>query len=317
MNEQAYRDAENLLWANAGIERSESIVTLPRIGARVRVQETGEGEPVVFIHGGPNSGSTWVALVEHLEGFHSIVVDRPGTGLSAPHDIDRHNLVAFSERFVGDVLDGLGIDSAHVIASSFGGQIAIRSASAEGHRFRRMVQLGCPAFAPGMETPLFMRALTVAPLRKLINSLPPNERAGDRVLRQIGHGASLDVGRIPQGFKDWYLALQKYTDTYKNETKMIGSLGNLFGFDPSLSLTAEILAAVETPTVFLWGADDGFGGAEVAKATLDPMPRAHVVMLDDSGHLPWLDDAELTARVSARFLRGESVEDTRHRVGHA
>lgn len=317
MNEQAYRDAENRLWEHAGVERIESIVTLPRIGARVRVQETGEGEPVLFIHGGPNSGSTWVALLEHLDGFHGIVVDRPGTGLSAPHHVDRHNLVEFGERFVGDVLDGLGIDTAHVIASSFGGQIAIRSASVEGHRIRRMVQLGCPAFAPGMQTPLFMRALTIRPLRRLINALPPNEQAGDRVLRQIGHGASLDAGRIPQSFKDWYLALQRYTDTNRNETEMIGSLGSLSGFHPSLALTPEILASVETPTVFLWGEDDGFGGVESAEATIDPMPNAQAVMLKGSGHLPWLDDARLIARLSGRFLRGEAISETSLQVGHA
>lgn len=312
MNERAYRASEARIWDDAGRRPTESFVELPRIGVRIRVLEVGEGDPVLFVHGGPNAGSTWAPMVAHLDGYRCIVVDRPGTGLSEPFRIDRDNLDLFGRRFVGDVLDGVGLESAHLVASSFGGQIAIRSAAAEPDRVQRMVQMACPAFAPGMRIPPFMRLLTIGAVRRLVNGLPPNERAGDAILRQIGHGASLDAGRIPQTFKNWYMDLQRHTNTYENDTAMIGRLGTPLGFDQKLTLTDATLGAVQAPTLFLWGEDDGFGGEEVARSMIERMPAASLVMMPDAGHLPWLDAPNWTAEATARFLAGDQVEPLPH-----
>jgi pimeloyl-ACP methyl ester carboxylesterase len=308
MNEVKYREAERKLWESVGLVPSERYVTLPRVGTRARIQEVGEGDPVVFIHGGPNSGSTWAPLLEHLTGFRCLLVDRPGTGLSERYAVTKDNVNRYGDLFVGDVLDGLGLDSAHVVASSFGGMLAIRSDAAEPGRIERMVQMACPAFVPGMLTPRFMKGLGLGPLRWLINRLPPNARANDSIMRQIGHGASLDAGRIPQVFFDWYLDLQRYTDTMKNDTNMIASAMTFRGFDTSLTLSDEVLGAVEAPTRFLWGADDGFGGEDVARDVAGLMPNADVVIIPEAGHLPWLDFPIPVARQTAAWLTEVDAE---------
>lgn len=302
MNESAYREAEQRLWESVGAAPTERFVTMPRSGARVRVQEVGEGDPVLFIHGGPNSGSTWAPLVEHLDGFRCLIVDRPGTGLSEPTHIGLENLAEVGDTFVADLLDGLGIESAHVVASSFGGYLALRSAVADPGRVRRMVQMACPAFVPGFRVPPFMRLTAVGAVRRVLAKLPPSRRANDAILRQIGHGASLDAGTIPDVFMDWYLALGAHTDTMRNEGEMIGRLGSFRGFDPSLTLPPDFFAAVSAPTLFLWGADDAFGGESVARPIVEWMPDAGLVMIPHSGHLPWIDDPESIARRTAAFL---------------
>lgn len=308
MNETKYREAEQRLWESVGLEPSEQYADLARIGVRVRVQAVGDGEPVLFIHGGPNSGSTWAPLVEHFTGYRCLMVDRPGTGLSEPYSLTRGNYEAFGDVFVGDVLDGLGIDSAHVVASSFGGMLALRSAAAEPRYVQRMVQMAAPAFAPGSSTPPFMRAIGVGPIRRFINTLPPNARANNSILRQIGHGVSLDAGKIPQVFFDWYLALQQFTDTMRNDGAMIGQFVSLRGFDPADYIPDAVFAGVLAPTLFLWGADDGFGGEDVAKDVTSRMPHADLVMLPDSGHLPWLDDPESIARQSLAWVAASDAE---------
>ncbi|MDH3247867.1 MAG: alpha/beta hydrolase [Acidimicrobiia bacterium] len=302
MNEVEYRRAETRLWDAVGVTPTESFVTMPRLGVKVRVQEVGEGEPVLFVHGGPNAGSTWAPMIEHLDGVRALLVDRPGTGLSEPYEVGPENLAHYGRVFAGDVLDGLGIESADVVASSFGGMLSLYSAAAEPERFKRMVQMACPAMAPGQLVPPFMRLMTVGLVRRLLAVLPPNERAGDSILRQIGHGASLDAERIPQIFKDWYLALQEHTDTMKHDGDMIGRLGTISGFPNSLTIPDEVLSAVEAPTLFLWGADDGFGGPDVARDVVARMPAAELVMMPDSGHLPWLDDPRFAAQATMAFL---------------
>lgn len=302
MNEGKYREAERALWRSFDRQPTEQTIALPRLGVKVRVQELGEGEPVLFIHGGPNSGSTWAPMIEHLDGYRCLIVDRPGTGLSEPYPVDRDNLAHYGSVFVGDVLDGLGVEASHVVASSFGGYLAIQSAAAEPSRIRRMVQMACPALAPGSLTPPFMRAMGFRLVRRILGALPPSERANDSILRQIGHGASLDADRIPQVFSDWYLALQQYTDTMENDGNMIGRLVSVRGFDPAMSIPDDVLGAVTAPTLFLWGADDGFGREAVARDVVGRMPNAALVMMPDSGHLPWLDDPRFTARATQAFL---------------
>ncbi|MBT8211934.1 MAG: alpha/beta fold hydrolase, partial [Acidimicrobiia bacterium] len=159
MNEQKYRASERRLWEWAGRQPSELWVTLGETGTRVRLQEVGEGESVVFIHGGPNAGSTWAPMLKHFHGFRCLLVDRPGTGLSEPTTLTARNLPMFGARFVGDVLDGLGIEKAHVVASSLGGHLALRSAAAQPGRLMRMVQMAAPAAVPGQVLPPFMRSL--------------------------------------------------------------------------------------------------------------------------------------------------------------
>jgi pimeloyl-ACP methyl ester carboxylesterase len=156
----AYRAAEAALWSAFGREPSEEHhVRLPATGTSVRVQEVGEGPPALFLHGGPNAGSTWVPLVTHLDGLRCLLVDRPGTGLSAPYPITASNLHRIGARFVPEVLDGLGIGRSHVVASSFGGHLALRSAAAHPDRFLRMVQMAAPALVPGDTIPPFMRLM--------------------------------------------------------------------------------------------------------------------------------------------------------------
>ncbi len=310
MNETKYRVVERRLWESVGVEPEEEFVTLPRIGVKVRVQAAGDGEPVLFIHGGPNSGSTWALMVEHLTGYRCLIVDRPGTGLSDPYPVDRNTLPGFASQFVGDVLGAVGFDSSHVVASSMGGYLALLSAAAEPTRLRRMVQMAAPALAPGSLTPPFMRAMSFGLVRRILGVLPPSERASNNILRQIGHGATLDAGGFPQAFNDWYLALQQHTDTMKNDGNLIGELASVRGFDPADAISDEVFGGVTTPTLFLWGTDDGFGREDVARDVVGRMPNAALVMIPDSGHLPWLDDPRYAAEVTRAFLDSEDPRAT-------
>jgi pimeloyl-ACP methyl ester carboxylesterase len=186
-----------------------------------------------------------------------------------------------------------------VVASSFGGHLALRSAAAEPERFGRMVQMACPALSPGEQAPPFMRLLKIGWLRKILNTLPPNPRANRSILRQIGHGASLDAGRIPQSFFDWYLELQRHTDTMRSDGKLIATT---LKERARLTLGDGLLASVGVPTLFLWGEDDTFGGADVAHHLVAQLPDAKLRMIPAAGHLPWLDDPAAAARATTAFF---------------
>jgi 2-hydroxy-6-oxonona-2,4-dienedioate hydrolase len=302
VEEARYREAELHLWHSVGLEPKEHRVRVR--DASVRVQEIGSGDPVLFIHGGPSAGSNWAGLLRHFSGFRALVVDRPGTGLSEPTPVTVETMPDFGADFVTDILAQVGLERTHVVASSLGGYLALRSASAHPESVIRMVQMACPAFAPGMAMPPFMRLMSVGWIRRILNALPPNDKVGRSILRQIGHGKSIDRGIIPEEFFDWYLALQRYTDTMRNDGALIGEGGSFRGWNPDLELTEEFLSTIPTPTLFLWGQDDAFGDRGVAEATTGAMPNVTLKMIPDAGHLPWLDDPAGIASDTMAFLSG-------------
>lgn len=304
MNEPAYRDAERKLWQSVDVQPDEKTIRLATTGTDVRLQIIGDGDPLLFIHGGPNSGSTWAPIVKSFPGYTCILVDRPGTGLSEalPEVPDPPRFLEIADGFVADVLDGIEIEQADLVASSLGGFIALRSAAVAPDRIGRMVQMACPAMAPDMKLPPFMRMTSLTWFRRLTGLFPPNARINESILRQIGHGKSLDAGTLSPGFLEWYLDLGRHTDTLENDGNLIGNLLSFGGPDDSLTLDDALLSSVVAPTLFLWGEDDGFGGEDVAHRTVGPMPDATLEMIPSSGHLPWLDFPEQIGERSREFL---------------
>jgi pimeloyl-ACP methyl ester carboxylesterase len=160
---------------------------------------------------------------------------------------------------------------------------------------------------PGQQLPGFMKAVMLPGVRKVIAALPPTRKSQESTLRQIGHGKSIDAGRLSETHGEWYMALMKHTNTMRNEFDMIyHARGKQGGFDPTYTLDAETLARVTVPTHFIWGADDTFGGESVARWVVDAMSNATLEMVPDSGHLPWIDDPVYVGAETARFLRSQT-----------
>jgi len=306
---ERYRQAERALWSHYGVTPRERFLDLAKPTVRVRVQEVGEGSPLLFIHGGPNAGSTWAPLAARMSDFHCLLLDRPGSGLSESFDQRQPALRSLLTDAMVSVLDALELPKVDLVVSSFGGFLALDLARIHPERVGRMVQLGCPAFLPGMKIPIFMRLLTIPPVARLIGKQKPTVAASKNILRQIGHGASLDANRIPEVFLAWYMSLMADTDTMANEVSGIQQAMTWRGPRPQSNITWEQLRQVRTPTAFFWGSEDAFGDVALARRVVEIMPNATLEVLPGGGHLPWLDDPDAVARHARAFLREENTSD--------
>jgi pimeloyl-ACP methyl ester carboxylesterase len=306
MDEARYRQAERRLWEWVGVIPTERRVHLKRSNVTVRIQEVGEGPPVVFVHGASVSGSSWATLAGGLPHFRCILLDRPGTGLSDPltTSLDRERLPRLGDVLLVDVLDALGLESAHLVATSFGGYFALRAAAAFPDRIGRMVQFSWPVGAPISRVPAMMRMSAVPLAGRLVAMLPPSERMIRMGFRQIGHAESVESGRISQEIIDWFLALQRHTDTTRQEARVArGLLSFRHGLDDRILLSDRFLSTIRAPTHFIWGERDPFGGVDTARRLVDRMPNAEFEIVFGAGHAPWLDDVNRAARSTTAFLQ--------------
>ena len=306
MNEPAYRAAEQRLWASLGVQPTERWVDLPRHATRIRIQEVGDGPPVVFIHGANTAGASWASLASRLPDLHCLVIDRPGAGLSPPlpRRIDRSSLAEIADTIVTDILDVLGLPSAHLVATSLGGYVALRAAAAAPDRFDRMVQFSWPVGAPTPHVPLTLRMMAIPGAGRIAAAMPVNENGVRMLFRRLGNAKALEDGRITQADIDAYLALLRHTDTMRNDLAPARALVSPIGGVRGLDLSDDILGRIRCPTLFIWGAHDTFGGVDVARRLVPRIPGATLEVMPDAGHSPWLDDVDHCATRVATFLSG-------------
>ncbi len=126
-------------------------------GVGIEYEASGEGQPVVLLHGFPDSGRLWRNQVPALAaaGFKVIVPDMRGYGRS---DRPPHVAAYTMDLLVGDVLavlDDAGAKRAHVVGHDWGAGVAWALASVAAGRVDQLVALsvGHPAtfFADGFE----------------------------------------------------------------------------------------------------------------------------------------------------------------------
>jgi len=126
-------------------------------GVGIEYEVSGEGQPVVLLHGFPDSGRLWrhqvPALVE--AGFKVIVPDMRGYGRSdKPAEVDAYTM----DKLAGDVvavLGAAGAERAHVVGHDWGAGVAWATALMAAERVDHLVvmSVGHPAtfFADGFE----------------------------------------------------------------------------------------------------------------------------------------------------------------------
>jgi 2-hydroxy-6-oxonona-2,4-dienedioate hydrolase len=295
-------------WAAQGVEVPvERRLRLRRLGVvEVRIQELGEGPPVLFVPALVTTGAAFAPLVARLAGFRCFLLDRPGTGASDPLPAgwQRTSLAPLGEALVVDVLDALGLERAHLVGGSLGGSLALLAAAYHPGRVDRIVQLGCPAFVPGMKAPAFLRLLGTAAGRRVAPGLLSSPRGLLLAAVMLGHRPTVAAGRLPAGFVAWATTMLATTATVKHELEALAPRVGLRGVGPEARLDVEFLASVTAPTGFLWGTRDVLGGPDLARRTVASLPDATLELVPDGGHLPWLDAPQQAAAFTTEHLGG-------------
>ena len=288
--EERIHKAEADLFHTVGAEVDESFLDLATTGSRVRLLSHGSGPPLVLLHVVSLSAAAWAPLFNALSGWRLLAVDLPGHGLSDPAVYRRGHVRQHARELIDDILDALELDPAPVVGHSLGGMLALWYAAADAERISRLVVIGEPAVAlPGVRVRMPLSLLTVRGLGVAVLRSPSPRPVYRRLLAQ-GLGRA-EVAAAPASLIEALRLSARRPENARTVTSLMNAIDHFRRPRIESVLTTPDLAAIATPTMFIWGTDAPYLCAERARPSIDQIPTARLREVP-GGHGPWLVDTE-------------------------
>jgi len=229
---------------------------------RVRVLSAGAGDPFLYLHDSGDLGR-WAPWLSGLAGRYTVWrPDHPGFNASADGaDIDSVHELAF---FYLDVLDELGLDRVILAGAGLGGWLAADLATIEPQRVSRLILAGARGIRADERVPdIFL--LSPAELAELTYHTDEARSAAREQAEQLAD----DPGRFERYLRN------------RGATAHLG--WNPYLHDPKLP---RRLHRATAPALILWGAQDRLLPVRHARRWAELLPRTHVTVINDAGHLP-------------------------------
>ena len=266
-----------------------------KIGEISTVQ-AGEGDPLICIHGLGATKASFLPTVSALAEHHRVIaIDLPGFGdsvkpLGAPYD------AAFFARSVFALMDGMGLERAHLVGNSMGGRVALEMAMTEPGRVGRVVLLS-PALAWLRKRPWAFPLRLVRPelgflqpaprpvVEGFVRRLVPGARDG---WAAAGVDEFLRSYYTPRGRAAFYAAARNiYLDAPLGDDGFWSRLGDL-----------------EPDSLFVWGRQDTLVPIGFRRHVEDRLASASHLELD-CGHVPQLEEPGRVHAEMRRFLAAQ------------
>ncbi|MBI3602781.1 MAG: alpha/beta hydrolase [Candidatus Omnitrophica bacterium] len=237
---------------------------------------SGSGEPIIFIHGFGGSSRWWSAQKAFFEtDYHVLTVDLPGHGQSSWGMVNLKDM-AMDLRQMINTLD---LDRINIVASSFGGLVALELYPLISKRTLRISFVGSiPKFARG---PSYPAGLDIDRIRELSQQFE-----GD-------YASILDIF-----FRSLFTVQERESAAFKTVQELRDN--DVLPQREALKIFLDILekadlrhrlASLVCPVQFITGTEDYICPKAVMEWVGEHIPHARLDFIDGCGHLPFLTKA--------------------------
>jgi pimeloyl-ACP methyl ester carboxylesterase len=270
-------------------------VELPQ--GTIRYRETGEGDPIVFVHGVLVNGDLWRGVAPRLaaEGHRCIVPDLPlgahELAMGADADLSPPGLA----KLIVDFIAALGLHNPIVVGNDTGGALTQIAAANHADRLGPVVLTSCDAFQHFF--PMMFKYLR--PLSRIPDGLSVLARAA----------RFKPVRRAPNAF-GWLMHQDPPADVLAGWTEPLATDAGvrrdaarvLKGINKRHTLAAaERLGSFDHPVLIAWAAADRVFPLADAQRLAQILPNARLVTIQDSYSFVPEDQPEELARLIGEF----------------
>jgi pimeloyl-ACP methyl ester carboxylesterase len=252
--------------------------------------ETGNGSPVILIHGFFYDTYMWHNNIDALAAaFKVYAFDLWGFGYSTRKPMD-YGYPLYSRQLLA-FMDALGIHRASLIGQSMGGGIIVKFAVSHRDRINKAILVD-PAGMPN-PSPLMARVANLPIAGELMYGLKTDFIRKLTLRRNFIH----DPAHITQEYFDNVTRFHKIKGTSE---AMLSILRKRF-FDTLLN-EIHAFSAIDVPTLIVWGRDDRSIPVERAEAMQRILIGSRLQMIDHAGHCPHDEQSGLFNQLALEFL---------------
>ncbi len=269
-------------------------------GVSFFVREAGSGDPVVLLHGFPQTGECWRGVAAALAERHRVIVpDLPGFGRSGrPGSYDARSVAGL----LSDFLVAVGAPRATIVGHDWGGSLAFALALEHPERVERLVVTNAPFRKLDLKRGFHFLAFNIPALPEVAFRI-----AGDRIVAFMLRAGSARK----EVFTDE--RVRPYLEAYRSDDNVSSALSYYRTvtravikrrFRPGPA-TSDMPRRIERPTLIVWGMRDPALPPSVLASIERDIPHAKIVRLDDVGHfVPDEAPAELAQAIESFIGNG-------------
>jgi len=249
--------------------------------------DSGDGEPIVLLHGTAAASNTWHNQVDFLvkHQYRAITIDLPGHGQShQPDSLSRYDAIeAYS--WIDAGIENLGLnDPITLVGHSLGGFYCLWHTLHHPEKVARLILLS-PFYSKTQLNRLVQQISDFATVARKIKDLAPEWL----VTRSLG---SVLAENPPLGIDDRRKMAKNYKDASPHVYHLVQSA-------PDLTDRLEMIVA---PTFVIWGDRDRTLNPVSFEKLVDRLPRAKAFRLEGCGHQAHLSQPEIVNQQMLQFL---------------
>jgi pimeloyl-ACP methyl ester carboxylesterase len=266
-----------------------------------------EAEPIVFLHGFPESHRTWRHQMTALApDFRVIAPDQRGfAGSDKPEELEAYQTARVVEDLIA-LADALGIGRFTLVGHDWGGAVAWAAALKHAERLKRLVIVNAPhplIFQKSViedeaqrDASQYIRAFRTPGMEAAIKAM------GLETFFEKSFREHVDLRKIPDAERQAYIdqwsqpgALAAMLNWYRASPIVVPETGEK-AHNPVW--THLPFPKVEVPTLVIWGMKDK-ALLPLQLAGLDDLVEdLRLVTVDDAGHfIPWEKPEAVTAAI--------------------
>lgn len=265
-------------------------------GQRIHYVETGQGDPVVLLHGWNGSTFSMRRTIPDLAHRYRVVaIDLPGYGFSSRSEDADYSTGAQAD-VVRGVMDRLQIERAGaVLGHSMGGGIAMQLALGNPERVERLVLVS--SVTPNETRRARRFGAFVQPFLPLIGLTMLRESVVRRALRGMVH----DPAFVTQELVDAYFRPLRVKGHLRAQAKQITDRRHDIPYDPT---------QIRQPTLILWGEHDRVIPLSTGRELAELIPNAQLAIIRSAGHLALEEEPAECNKLLLEFLSRSADEAT-------
>lgn len=255
-------------------------------GGKIYYSDTGEGEVVILLHGYLETAEIWSGFIKKLAvKFRVISVDLPGHGLSKVYS--ENHTMEFMAGAVKVLLDNLNIKQAFLTGHSLGGYVTLAFLELYTGMLKGYCLFHSHPFADKPET-IEKREKEIKIVRAAKKYLLYHEN-----ISQMFAKANLDkFGEYLQRSKD-------IASTISDEG-IIAVLNGMMNRPSRL----KFMEAGNVPCLWILGRMDNYISCEEVQKKVKLPANANVVILENSGHMGFIEEEDLSVKILTDFVQG-------------